>query len=96
MDDDSLTLFVDRSSRNHKKSHFIGLEEKGGTLYESAYAYVYKNNYKINSEDENTFLSELIAKIKQNSISFREDHLTFENGLTHITSTMQANVDYIL
>ncbi len=96
VEDDKLSVSVDKISKKDQKSTSIELEEKGGTLYESAYAHVYKKNYKLNSEDENTFISELIAKIKQHSMAFREDQLTFENGITHISSEFQATVDYIM
>jgi hypothetical protein len=75
--------------------YLIELDHKGGTIYESSYAYVYKNLYLSSPTDQSSIVNRMIAKIKENVNDYNPEELTFEHSITHMTHDFRGNVDYI-
>ena len=70
-------------------------EEDKGPAYESTYAFIYKEFYKLSPNDETSDVNKMIKLLLEKDRNFDFSKLTFENSISHMTQDFKGKVDYI-
>ncbi len=99
-EDGSFAYKITTGMKNPKKlagDKMISKEQFGlpNCVFESTYAYVNRHYYAQNPQDKSTNVNRMIHLAKEQILGFNPHKLTFEGGISHMSSDFQANVDYL-
>jgi len=99
-EDGSFAYKIKSAIKDPKKlaqTKMISKEDFGlpNSIFESTYAFVNKHYYAQNPTDKSTNVNRMIHLAKEQIPGFDPYKLTFEGGISHMSSDFQANVDYL-